>query len=82
MHAKRELSDSARSLALKPLGEDYGQISTKLLLTQVKNFLYWRYNTLSPFSGLHCASFPGIAEVVVGLIKMECHDMISTKKIF
>ena len=75
VHAKRELSDSARSLALKLLGEDYGQISTKLLLTQVKNFPYWRYNTLSPFSGLHCTSFFGIAEIVVGLIKMECYDI-------
>ena len=75
VHAKRELSDSARSLALKLLEEDYSQISTKLLLTQVENFPYWRYNTLSPFSGLHCASFFGIAEVVVGLIKMECYDI-------
>ena len=75
VHARRELSDSARSLALKLLGEDYGQISTKLLLTQAKNFPYWDFNTLSPFSGLHCASFFGIAEVVAGLIEMECYDI-------
>ena len=75
VHAKRELSDSARSLALKLLGEDYGQISTKFLLAQVKHFYYWDYNTLSPFSGLHCASFFGIVEVVAALIEMECCDI-------
>ena len=75
VHAKRELSDSARSLALKLLEEDYGQISTKILLKQIKHFYYWNYNTFSPFSGLHCASFFGIVEVVVDLIKMECYDI-------
>ena len=74
-HAKRELTDSARSLALEVLKGDYGQLSTKLLLAQVKHCYSWRYNTLSPFSGLHCASFFGIVEVVAGLIKMECYDI-------
>ena len=74
-HAQRELSDSARSLALEVLKGGYGQISTKLLFAQVERFRCWKFNTLSPFSGLHCASFFGIAEVVVGLIKMECHDI-------
>ena len=75
VHAKRELTDSARSLALEVLKGDYGQISTRLLLAQVKDFPSWRYNTLSPFSGLHCASFFGIVEVVADLIKMECYDI-------
>ena len=75
VHANRELADSARSLALKLLGEDYGQISTELLLTQAKNFPHCGFDRFSPFSGLHCASFFGIAEVVIGLIKMECYDI-------
>ena len=75
VHAKRELSDCARSLALELLKGHCGPISTKLLLAQVKHFYPWHYGTLSPFSGLHCASFFGIAEVVVGLIKMECYDI-------
>ena len=33
-HAKRGLSDSARSLAVELLKEDYGQIPTKSLLEQ------------------------------------------------
>ena len=75
IHAKKELSDCARSLALELLKEHYGQISTKLLLTQVKNFPLWRFDTCYPFSGLHCASFFGIVEVVAALIKVGCYDI-------
>ena len=75
MHAKRELSDYGRSLALELLKENYSQISTRSLFAQVKNFRPWNFHTLSPFSGLHCASFFGIVEVVVGLIEMECYDI-------
>ena len=66
VHAKRELSDCGRSLAVELLKEDYGQISTNLLFAQEKHFPRWLFNALSPFSGLHCASFFGIVEVVAG----------------
>jgi len=74
-HAKRELSDYARSLALELLQGHYSQISTKLLLKQVKHFQFWRFDTWSPFSGLHCASFFGIVEVMVALIEARRHDI-------
>jgi len=72
IHAKRELSDRARLLSLDLLKGCYNQISTKFLLAQVKHFrVYARHlTTLSPFGGLHCASFFGILEVVAGLIEM------------
>jgi len=72
VHAKRELSDCARLLALELLKGCYNPISTKFLLAQVEHFgVYARHlTTLSPFSGLHCASFFGIVEVVAGLIEM------------
>jgi len=57
VHAKRELSGSARSLALELLKEDYGWISTKSLLEQAPGLYLWGYDICSPFSGLHCASF-------------------------
>ena len=72
VHAKRELSDSGRSLALELLKENYRPISTRLLLAQAQGFEPWHFHTLSPFSGLHCASFFGIVEVVTGLIEMGC----------
>jgi len=75
VHAKRELSDYGISLALELLKDNHGRISIKLLLAQVKNFPHWRFDALSMFSGLHCASFFGIVEVVTGLIGMECYDI-------
>jgi len=39
-----------------------------------QEFLPWDYDALFPFSELHCVLFIGIAEVVVGLIKMKCYD--------
>ena len=75
VHAKRELSDYGRSLALELLKEDYGPISTKLLLEQSKRSYTMNFDTCSPFSGLHCASFFGIVEIVAGLTEMGCYDI-------
>ena len=57
------------------LNENYGLIPTKLLLEQVPDLLLWCYNTIFKFSGLHCASFFGIVEVVATLMGMECYDI-------
>ena len=54
-HAKRELSDSTRSLAVELLKENYGQIPTKLLLEQVPDIPFWPFGGCSSLSGLHCA---------------------------
>ena len=75
VHAKREPSDCGRLLALELLKESYGQISTRLLLAQVRHFYLPNFGSLSPFNGLHCASFFGIVEVVAGLIEMKCYDI-------
>ena len=75
VHAKRELSDCGRSLALELLKQNYSQLSTRSLLARTKSFYHGRFYTASLFSGLHCASFFGISEVVAGLIEMECYDI-------
>ena len=75
IHAKRELSDSARTLAPKLLKEHYSPASTKLLLKQVPHLDLGGFYSCSPFNGLHCASFFGIAEVVAALIEMGCYDI-------
>ena len=75
VHAKRELSGSARSLALELLKEDYGQTSTRLLLKPTLYLPLRDSDPCSPFSGLHFASFFGVAEVVVDLIEMGCYDI-------
>ena len=76
VHAKRDLSDCAEELALS-LFEDYcHHISIKILLKTQK--MYWYAVDLdkpSLFSGLHCASFFGIIEIVVGLAGIEGCDI-------
>jgi len=75
VHAKRELSDCANSLALELLKGDYGQASSKLLVARVQGLDIRNFSTYSRFSGLHCTSFFGIIEVVAGLIEMGCYDI-------
>ena len=80
VHAKRELSNRARSLALELFQEYDGHISRKLLLEQVKHpdpcnfdrdfFCDGRFPNV-----LHCASFFGIVEVVATLIEMERYNI-------
>ena len=71
VHAKKELSDYGKSLALQLLQEYHGHISAKLLLT----VYFVDIGTHFSFSGLHCASFFGIFEVVSALIEMGSHDI-------
>ena len=79
VHAKRELSEYAKSLALLLLQEYDGHISAKLLLKQHDLLellaLDADFGTGFPFSGLHCASYLGIIEVVITLIEMEGYDI-------
>ena len=69
VHAKRELSNYAISPAVELFKEDYGEVSTELLLGRAPNLDIWGFYPRSPFNGLHCASFFGIVEVVVTLIE-------------
>ena len=72
-HAKRELSDCAKSLALE-LFDDYDEhISIQLLLKDVLGPDHFSdIRGFSSFTGLHCACFFGIVEVVAALMEMNC----------
>ena len=75
-HARRKLSDYAKSLALK-LFDDYGDhISVKLLL---KHALdpddFNNIEGFSSFTGLHCASFFGIVGIVAALMGVDGCDV-------
>ena len=75
VHAKRELPDYARSLALELLRWHYGQMATKLLLARGGGFDLQDFTTCFPFSVPHCALFFRIIEVVPGLIETGCYDI-------
>ena len=73
VHAKREPSDCARSLALKLLQEYDDHIWTVRLLE--KESPGFSFATRVPFNGLHCASLFGIVDVVTAFIEMRCYDL-------
>ena len=76
VHARRDLSDCARRLALM-LFDDYNHhISTKVLLESQQDTSYdIDFNKPFLFSGLHCASVFGITEIVAGFIEVEGCDI-------
>ena len=74
-HAKRDLSDSARLLALELFRECDGHISLKLLMMENVGGDFGTFDRYFPFSGLDWASFFGIGDLVAVLIKMECYDI-------
>jgi len=69
VHAKRELSDHARILALELLDKYEDHVSAVSLLKQFMNPKFIEDISASTlFSGLHCASFFGIVELVTEII--------------
>jgi len=76
IHAKRELSDHGKSLALELFGDYNDHVSARLLLEHVSNPSRFYYSKgFSSFTGLHCASFFGIVEVVAALVGINGCDV-------
>ena len=73
-HAKIELSDHAKSLALQLLNRHGDHISTTLLLDKIRGYDL-RPSTRHLFPGLHCASYFGVDEIVAALIEMQDCDI-------
>jgi len=74
VHAKRDFSDCAKLLALK-LFDDYNCHTSTKILMRAQNTLSFYADRFSGFSGLHCASFFGIVEIVAVLLQMEGCDI-------
>jgi len=70
-HAKRELSDYGRSLAIELLQEYDDHISAPCLTWDIECLDAEVENYSLRLSGLHCASFFGIVEVAAALIEMQ-----------
>jgi len=76
MHAKKELSDCSKLLALSLFGDYSNHISIKILLKEVEPYHSCTHSdTIPPFSGLHCASLFGIAEIVAVLVEVKSCDI-------
>jgi len=76
MHAKRDLSDCAKFLALKLFNDESNHIFSKILLgAQKQHFFTVDFDKISLFSGLHSASFFGIIEIVAYFTEVEGFDI-------
>ena len=76
VHAKRDLSDCAKQLALKLFDDHSNHISTRILLQAQRDYIHsFDFDKISLFSDLHYASFFGIIEIVASLIAMESCDI-------
>ena len=77
VHAKKELSHDAKSLALELFQENGGpgHQSTKFLVSRALALDNWHFSACFPFDGLHCASFFGIVEIVAALVEMGRSDL-------
>jgi len=77
VHAKKGPSDYTTPLALDLFQEYDGHISPKLLFKQVEHLddLDTHFSAGFQFTGLHCASFFGIGEVVAALLEMKYYDV-------
>ena len=75
VHAQKEPSECARSLALKLFQHYDGHISGKLLLGQARHLYVKDFSISFAFNALHCASFFGIVKVADALIARGIYDI-------
>ena len=83
-HARKELSERVKLLALKLLDGYDKHVSSKLLLVHERDW-WWRRgsekeggNALEGFTGLHGAAYLGIVEVIGSLLEKRENDLNST----
>jgi len=75
-HARRELSDHAKTLALELFGQYDDHVSAISLLRQVPHLSFNGDIGAAPlFSGLHGASFFGIVELVTAILSIGCCEI-------
>ena len=75
-HARQKLSDRAKCLALKLLTHYGDHLSAGLLLEHALDPVdFSKIKGFSSFTGLHCASFFGIAEIVAALMGIPGCDV-------
>ena len=76
VHAQKDLSDCAKLMALRLFDDYSNQASTKILLkAQESHLCVVDFDKIALFSGLHCASFFGIAHIVASLVEVETCDI-------
>ena len=81
-HARKEMAENVKRLALQLLRRDANHISAGVLLCEESvDFWSWldRHRGIPPdlrgFSGLHCIAYMGIAEIAIDMVNMKRWDL-------
>ena len=76
VHARWELSDHARSLAMRLLDQYRNHVAANSLIEQILDpYDSHKINAPLLFTGLHCASFFGIVDIMNDLLRMGDCDV-------
>ena len=81
-HARKEMTEGVKHLAIRHLERDANHISADILLSEESvDFLSWmdrhdgRRPNLCGFTGLHCISYMGITEIAIDMVNMKRWDL-------
>jgi len=81
-HARKDVTEHVKLLALQHLQRDANHISAHILLSErAVDFLSWndryygRHPDLQGYTGLHCIAYMGIAEIAVAMVDMKVWDL-------
>ena len=81
-HARKEMTEGVKTLAIRLLERDGNHISASILLhEEAVEFLSWwdrykgRHPDLQGFTGLHCIAFMGITEIAIAMVDMKRWDL-------
>ena len=81
-HARKEMTEGVKQLALRHLQRDANHISVDILLREeCVGFLSWgercyrRHPDLRGFTGLHCIGYMGVTEIAVSMVGMKRWDL-------
>jgi len=81
-HARKEVTEDVKRLALQILERDANHISADILLHEESaDFMSWwdrsigSHPDLGGFTGLHCIAYMGITEIAIDMVYMERWDL-------
>jgi len=81
-HARKEMTEAVKRLAIRHLERDANHISADILLREkTVDFSSWvlshngKHPNLRGFTGLHCISYMGVAEIAIDMVKMRKWDL-------
>jgi len=79
-HARREITESVNTLALRLLDGFDKHVSSVILLSSSRDNWHWTFSPSDPtgFTGFHCAAYLEIVQTAIALLKVKKWDLDAT----